>query len=1069
MNNIYQSIWNAKSGTFVAASEHAKGGGKKTASASKSQMSRGLVFALKSLAVTVMLAAGCNVYALPTGGQVSAGSASITGTADSTTITQGTQNVSINWQSFNIGQGETVNFVQPNSSAIALNRVLGSDPSSILGNLNANGKVFLLNPNGVLFGQGAAVNVGGLVASTLNLSDSDFMAGNYQFAGSSDASVVNQGTLKADGGYVALLGANVSNQGVIQANLGTVALAAGDAITLDVAGDGLLNVAVQQGAVEALAQNGGMIQADGGKVLMTARSAGDLLQSAVNNTGVIRAQSIENRNGSIVLSGDMHSGTINLGGTLDVSGSGAGEKGGNITATAHQVGLVGAKIDASGAAGGGTVLLGGGYQGKNPDVQNARATFMSADSSINADAISTGDGGTVVLWGNESTRAYGTITARGGAQSGNGGLIETSGGWLDVSGIRVNTSAANGLFGMWLLDPADITISSAATSGATATGNVFAPDSGVNVANINVNDLITALGGSNITVTTENTGASGSGNGDITVMNAVTWVAPTTLTLNAERDINVNAAITGTDGSLVTIAGRDVNVNADITTTTGNLSFIAVNDVDVNAATTITTGNLTAVAGQNVNLNAAMTVTTGDIILRADNDGTGPGAILGGTVLITCGSNCITIGTGDLSIRFNPVSYAQTNAEILAYGLNLTGGGALDAKAWVFGLGDDKVYDGTRDATVSGLEPDITNTPPPVALGAVSNALFDTKDVGVEKLITYESTFFDAVYDLFAPFGTALGTYVTRADITPAPLAITANNDTKVYGETLTLATSAFTSVGLVAGETIGDVSLTSPGTVATASVDGNPYAITPSNATPGTFDPRNYSITYINGSLLITPAPLTITANDRTKVFGDTLDLGTTAFTSEGLVLGEEIGGVTLTSPGTVATATVEGNPYAITPSDAAPGTFDPNNYAINYVDGTLLISAAPPGSTPPGSTPPGSTPPGSTPPGSTPPGSTPSDPTPPDLPIETLPTETLPGVTSPSTSSPYDDSSGRDFVSSPPLLASGLSFTTEGAGVNLQVAQLDRLMTLPVTMEEEEAPALYVTPIYPPRQDRN
>ena len=152
MNNIYQSIWNAKSGTFVAASEHAKSGGKKTASASKSNLNRGVGFALKSLAACVMLAAGFNVYALPTGGEVAAGSASISGSAGSTTINQTTQNVSINWQSFNIGKGETVNFAQPNSSAIALNRVLGSDPSSILGNLNANGKVFLINPNGVLFG-----------------------------------------------------------------------------------------------------------------------------------------------------------------------------------------------------------------------------------------------------------------------------------------------------------------------------------------------------------------------------------------------------------------------------------------------------------------------------------------------------------------------------------------------------------------------------------------------------------------------------------------------------------------------------------------------------------------------------------------------------------------------------------------------------------------------------------------------------------------------------------------------------------------------------------------------------
>lgn len=1142
MNNIYQSIWNVKSGTFVAASEHAKSGGKKTASASKRSVTRGVGFALKSLVGSIMLASGLNAYALPTDGAVAAGGASITNGAGGVTITQTTQNVSINWQTFNIGRGEAVNFAQPNSSAIALNRVLGADPSNIQGSLNANGNVFLINPNGVLFGPSAAVNVGGLVASTLSLSDSDFMAGNYNFAGTGDGSVVNQGAINADGGYVALLGANVSNQGIIQANLGSVALAAGEAITLDVAGDGLLNVAVNRGALNALAQNGGLIQADGGKVVMTAQSAGNLVQSVVNNTGVIRAQSIENRNGTIMLMGDMQSGTLNIGGTLDVSGVDAGETGGSVTATAHHVGLVGTQINASGDAGGGSVLLGGGYQGKNAAVANASATYMSADSSIKADAITAGDGGTAVLWSDDSTRAYGSIRARGGAEAGNGGLVETSGGWLDVSAIKVDTSAAHGLFGMWLLDPADITISSAATSGATETGNVFAPDSGVNAANINVADLVTGLGGSNITVTTENTGASGSGNGDITVVDAVTWVAPTTLTLNADRDINVNAEITGTLGSLVANAGRDIDINADITTTTGNLSFVAVNDVNVNAATTITTGNLTAVAGQNVNLNAAMTVTTGDVILRADNDGTGPGAILGGTVLITCGSNCITIGTGDLSIRFNPVSYAQTNAEILAYGLNLTGGGALDAKAWVFGQGDDKVYDGLRDASVSGLEVDVTAAPPPVALGAVTNALFDTKNVGVEKLITYESTFFDAVFELFAPFGTALGTYVTRADITPAALTVTASNATKVYGDVLALATTAFTSIGLVAGETIGNVTLTSSGTVAGASVGGNPYAITPSNATPGTFDPANYSITYVNGTLLITPAPLivtandatkvygdtlalgtsaftssglrngdtigsvslvspgtvatasvggspyaitpssaspgsfvpsnysityvngallitpaplTITANDAAKVFGDTLVLGTTAFTSTGLVLGEEIGGVTLTSPGTVASASVEGNPYAITPNDATGGTFDPSNYTLNYVDGALLISAAPPGSTPPGSTPPGSTPPGSTPPGST---------------LPDLPTETLTGVTSPSTSSPYDDTSGREFVSEPPLLAAGLDFETQGAGLNMPGAQLAQLTAFErEPMLEEEPPALYLAPVYPPRQDRN
>ena len=213
--------------------------------------------------------------------------------------------------------------------------MLGSDPSSILGSLSANGKVFLVNPNGMLFGQGAQVNVGGLVASTLDITDSDFMAGNYKFTGTGSGAVAQPGPINADGGYVALLGANVSNQGVIAARLGTVALAAGNAITLDVAGDGLLNVAVNQGAVNALVQNGGLIRADGGQVLLTAQAAGNLLQTAVNNTGVIQAQTIENRNGTIRLLGDMQSGTVNVGGTLDASAPNGGNGGFIETSAAH--------------------------------------------------------------------------------------------------------------------------------------------------------------------------------------------------------------------------------------------------------------------------------------------------------------------------------------------------------------------------------------------------------------------------------------------------------------------------------------------------------------------------------------------------------------------------------------------------------------------------------------------------------------------------------------------------------------------------------------------------------------
>jgi filamentous hemagglutinin family protein len=433
-----------------------------------------------------MLAWGGLALATPQGGVVSAGSASISQVAGQTTITQTTPHVAINWQSFGIAAGQSVQFVQPGRSAVALNRVTGADPSAILGRLSANGQVFLVNPNGILFGPGASVDVGGLVASTLNINDSDFMAGRYRFSGASAAELRNQGTLQAaNGGYVALLGAQVNNQGTALAPRGSVALAAGQAMTLDVLGDRLLSVRVDQGVANALLSNGGLLQADGGQVLMSTQAAGNLLANAVNNTGVVQAQTVENRQGTIVLLGSMDSGTVSLGGTLDVS-AGPGQKAGRVLATGHQVGLLDAHILASGSAGGGQVLIGGGYQGRDPAVPHAQAVYMSAGASIEANARDQGDGGQVVLWADGSTRALGQVSAHGGTQGGDGGLIETSGQWLDVAGLRVDTRAPLGQIGTWLLDPADITISAAATTDATATGGVFTPNSGVSAANINV-------------------------------------------------------------------------------------------------------------------------------------------------------------------------------------------------------------------------------------------------------------------------------------------------------------------------------------------------------------------------------------------------------------------------------------------------------------------------------------------------------------------------------------------------------------------------------------------------------
>ncbi len=184
-----------------------------------------------------------------------------------------------------------MDFVQPDASAIAVNRIADTNGSQIFGHLNANGQVFLINPNGVLFGQGAQVNVGGLVASTLDVNDSALGSSSLSFSGTGKGKVTNLGTINVTGGgYVALLGNQVSNQGAIHAQLGSVALAGGNAVTLNFGGDKLVSVRVDQSALNALAQNGELIEADGGNVWMTAGARDSLLASAVNNTGTIEAQ-----------------------------------------------------------------------------------------------------------------------------------------------------------------------------------------------------------------------------------------------------------------------------------------------------------------------------------------------------------------------------------------------------------------------------------------------------------------------------------------------------------------------------------------------------------------------------------------------------------------------------------------------------------------------------------------------------------------------------------------------------------------------------------------------------------
>lgn len=479
MNRIFSVVWNHVLQAWVVASEHASRHGKRGTAAPRT-------FGTLSVAAWMGLATleplPAQAAELPSGGQVVLGSGRIGAPSDrQLVIDQDSAKLAIDWQSFDIGAGHRVSFHQPGSDAIALNRVLGSDGSKIMGQLDANGRVFLINPNGVLFGRGAQVDVGGLVASTLDISNADFASGHYRFSGSgSPAAVTNLGTISAgDGGAVALLGGTVSNQGVIAARLGTVSLAAGNAVTLDFVGDGLLKVQVDEASVNALADNGGLIRADGGQVLMLARAGDALLQTVVNNNGVIEARSLGGNAGRIVLLGGFDGGTVQIAGTLDASAP----------------------------------------------------------------------------------------------NDGDGGFIDTSGAHVNVAdGARITTLARDGITGSWLLDSTDFTIASG--SGALTGSGIGAATLSANLANTSV---------------TLQTVASGGQAGDIHVDAAVNWNANTTLTLNADADIHVNAAITasGDRAGLVLnygsyaqtgsgAGGTDYHVNAPITLSGANAA-LAIN------------------------------------------------------------------------------------------------------------------------------------------------------------------------------------------------------------------------------------------------------------------------------------------------------------------------------------------------------------------------------------------------------------------------------------------------------------------------------------------------------------
>ena len=679
------------------------------------------------------------VQAAPKHGNVVAGAGTIRTQNKTTIVNQQSRSLTINWQSFDVAKTEIVRFNQPSSSAAVLNRVLNQSTSQIFGSIQANGKVFIMNPRGVVFGNGARVNVGGLFVTSLDISNDDFMAGDYTFRaadGEHPGAIVNRGLIQAaSGGFVALVGGSVSNEGTIVADLGHVHLAAGRKAVLSFDGAGLLHFEVDESVLENVegaedaVENSGEIYANGGVVTLSAKVASDVFTRSVNNAGVIQAgQIVKGENGSVSLMGlgapVSNTGTIDVsaetlvadGGRIEITSDSVIEQfgvltadasdgdGGSVTLESEQMTLVGgdavisatstsgaggtahvlgehvglidnASIDVSGGAGGGTALVGGDFQGANPDIANAARTYVGSDATIAANGLVDGDGGKVIVWADEITRFFGDASVQGGAEGGDGGFVEVSGKETLVFAGDVFLSAANGDGGVLLLDPTDINVGAGTNLDGELTGTadpVILFADGAGLTELSVTELTAGFAAGNtiilqasndITFETDTTLQDGvnlvvqAGN-DVTVDTAVTVAAGTTGNIHFEADtphdggsdgagavVLTGTGTVSTASGDITLIGADFNISGTASVTSsgsGNVNIVSTDSDATNGADTIAIGSGILDGAEIARITTAGTVTIGQAT-TAGTDGLGAGAA-------TLTAESITVDTAALSV-----------------------------------------------------------------------------------------------------------------------------------------------------------------------------------------------------------------------------------------------------------------------------------------------------------------------------------------------------------------------------------------------------------------------------------
>ncbi|ENL3197380.1 filamentous hemagglutinin N-terminal domain-containing protein [Escherichia coli] len=647
MNRIYKLKFDKRRNELVVVSEITTGVGNAKATGcveGEKSPRRGVrAMALSLLSGMMIMAHPAMSANLPTGGQIVAGSGSIqTPSGNQMNIHQSSQNMVANWNSFDIGKGNTVQFYQPDSSAVALNRVVGGGESQIMGNLKANGQVFLVNPNGVLFGKEASVSTSGFVASTRDIKNDDFMNRRYTFSGGqkAGAEIVNQGALTTNaGGYIVLTADRVRNSGTIRTPGGKTVLAASERVTLQLDNGGLMSVQVTGDVVNALVENRGLVSARDGQVYLTALGRGMLMNTVLNVSGVVEASGMHRQDGNIVLDGG-DSGVVHLSGTLQADN--ASGQGGKVVVQGKNILLdKGSNITATGGQGGGEVYVGGGWQGKDSNIRNADKVVMQGGARIDVSATQQGNGGTAVLWSDSYTNFHGQISAKGGETGGNGGRVETSShGNLQAFGT-VSASAKKGKAGNWLLDSADITIVNGSNVSKTETTQSpphtqFAPTAaGSAVSNTSINNRLN--NGTSVTILTHRTRTGTAQGGNITVNAAINKSngSDVNLTLQAGGNITVNSSITSTNGKLnVNLSGARTS-NGSITIS--NNANITTNGGDITVGTT-NTSNSVNISINNTTLNAS----NGNIQLTGTGTGTDSGILFNGCNTLTASNITLT-------------------------------------------------------------------------------------------------------------------------------------------------------------------------------------------------------------------------------------------------------------------------------------------------------------------------------------------------------------------------------------------------------------------------------------------